>query len=111
MWLQIETLPRHHSHRQNRERTMQLNPYLSFDGQCAAAFQFYEKVLGGKIAMMMTYGQSPMADQTAPDLRDKVMHARLIAGEAVLMGSDAPPGRYHEAKGIVVTLGVDNPAE
>ena len=28
---------------------MQLNPYLSFNGQCEAAFKFYEKVLGGKI--------------------------------------------------------------
>jgi uncharacterized glyoxalase superfamily protein PhnB len=35
---------------------MQLNPYLSFDGRCEAAFKFYEKALGGKIEAMMTYG-------------------------------------------------------
>jgi PhnB protein len=57
---------------------MQLNPYLSFNGQCEAAFKFYEKVLGGKIEMMMKYEGSPMADQTPPDWRDKIMHARLI---------------------------------
>jgi PhnB protein len=90
---------------------MQLNPYLSFNGRCAAAFRFYEKVLGGKIVMMMSYGQSPMADQTPPDLRDKVMHARLVAGDAVLMGSDAPPDRYQETKGVMVALGIDDPAE
>jgi PhnB protein len=28
---------------------MQLNPYLSFNGQCEAAFKFYEQCLGGKI--------------------------------------------------------------
>jgi PhnB protein len=90
---------------------MKLNPYLSFDGNCAAAFRFYEKVLGGKLAMMMTYGESPMKDQTPAELRDKVMHTRLIAGDLVLMGSDAPPGRYQKAQGIMVALGVDSAVE
>ena len=90
---------------------MQLNPYLSFNGNCAAAFRFYEKALGGKIAMSMTYGESPMADQTPPEFRDKIMHTRLITGDAVLMGSDAPPGRYQQASGITVALGVDTAAE
>ena len=90
---------------------MKLNPYLSFNGNCAAAFRFYEKVLGGTIPMMMTYGESPMADQTPPEFRDKVMHTRLISGDVVLMGSDAPHGRYEEAKGITVALGVDSAAE
>ena len=40
---------------------MQLNPYLFFDGQCEAAFKFYEKCVGGKIAAKVTYGESPMA--------------------------------------------------
>ena len=33
---------------------MQINAYLNFDGQCAAAFRFYEQLLGGKIERMMT---------------------------------------------------------
>jgi PhnB protein len=90
---------------------MQLNPYLSFDGNCAAAFRFYEKVLRGTIPMMMTYGESPMKDQTPPESRDKVMHTRLIAGDAVIMGSDAPPGRYQKAQGITVALGVNSAEE
>ena len=28
---------------------MQVNPYLFYDGNCEAAFKFYEKALGGKI--------------------------------------------------------------
>jgi hypothetical protein len=32
-----------------RREPMQLNPYLMFNGQCEAAFRFYEKALGGKI--------------------------------------------------------------
>jgi len=88
---------------------MQLNPYLSFNGQCETAFKFYERVLGGKIIAMMTYAGSPMEDQTASEWRNKIMHARLSVGDEVLMGSDAPPNRYQEMKGICVTLGIDDP--
>jgi PhnB protein len=43
---------------------MQLNPYLSFNGECAEAFKFYAEALGGQIVMTMTYGETPMCDQT-----------------------------------------------
>ncbi len=90
---------------------MQLNPYLTFNGQCAAAFKFYERCLGGKIEAMLTHGESPMAEQVPPEGRDRIMHARLIVGDKVLMGSDAPPEHYEEPKGFSVTLGVDDPAD
>jgi len=90
---------------------MQINPYLSFNGQCDAAFKFYEKVLGGKILMRMTYGESPMAAQTPPDSKDKIMHVRLAVGDMLLMGADAPPQFYQPMQGMVVTLGIDTPAE
>jgi PhnB protein len=89
---------------------MQLNPYLIFNGNCATAFKFYEKCLGGKIAMMMTFAESPMAEQVPAAHRDKVMHARMTIGDQVLMGSDAPPDRFEPMKGFSVSLGVDNAA-
>jgi PhnB protein len=90
---------------------MQVNPYLTFDGQCEAAFEFYAKVLGGKIETMMTYGSSPMAEQTPPGWRNKIMHARLTVGDKMLMASDAPPDRYEAMKGFMVTLGIGDPSE
>ncbi|HLY45583.1 MAG TPA: glyoxalase/bleomycin resistance/extradiol dioxygenase family protein [Stellaceae bacterium] len=90
---------------------MQLNPYLSFDGKCADAFKFYEKVLGGQIVALLTYADTPMAAQVAPEERGKIVHARLLHGDKVLMGSDAPPGRYEPMKGFSVTLGIDEPEE
>ena len=90
---------------------MQLNPYLTFSGQCEAAFKFYEKVFGGKIEAMMTFGSSPMAEQTPPEWRNKIMHARMSVGGKTLMASDAPPDRYEAMKGIMVTLGIDDPGE
>jgi PhnB protein len=90
---------------------MQLNPYLSFNGQCEAAFKFYEQCLGGKIEMMMTYGETPMAQQTPPELRNKIAHARLTVGDKVLMGGDPPPEHFEEVKGCSVSLSVDDPAD
>jgi PhnB protein len=90
---------------------MQVNPYLMFNGQCEAAFRFYQKVLGGKIETILTYAGSPMADQAPSEWRDKVMHARLEVGDNVLMGSDPPPGHYEPMKGFSVTLSIDDPAE
>ena len=90
---------------------MQLNPYLTFNGQCEAAFKFYEQCLGGKIVAMLPHAGTPAEEHVPAEWRNKIMHARLIVGDDVLMGSDAPPDRYEGSKGFSVTLGVDNPAE
>lgn len=90
---------------------MQLNPYLTFNGQCEAAFKFYEKTLNGKIEMIMAHKDSPMAAQTPPAMRDKIMHARMNIGGTVLMGSDAPLDGSEGIKGFSVSLTVDTPNE
>jgi len=90
---------------------MQLNPYLSFKGQCEAAFKFYEQCLGGKIMGLHTYGQTPMADKVPPVWRDKIIHASLVVGDKALMGGDPPPERYEQPKGFSVSLALDNAAE
>ena len=90
---------------------MKLNPYLGFDGECEAAFNFYEQCLGGKIIMKMTYGESPMVKQTPPELRDKIMHVTLTVGDFELMGSDAPPHMVEKPQGFHVNLQFDNVAE
>ncbi|HJU18453.1 MAG TPA: VOC family protein [Stellaceae bacterium] len=90
---------------------MLVTPYLSFDGQCEAAFKFYERYLNGNLVALLTYGDSPMADQVPPERRGKIMHARLALGDAVLMGGDCPQGQYRVPQGFTVTLGIDDPDE
>jgi len=92
-------------------RLKNLNPYLTFNGQCKAAFKFYEKVLGGKIDAMLPHEGTPAAEHVPPDWRKKIMHAHLTVGDVVLMGSDAPPAFYEPMKGFSVTLGIADPAE
>jgi PhnB protein len=88
---------------------MQLNPYLTFDGRCESAFKFYEKVLHGKVDMMMRFADMP--GHAPPNWNDKVMHASMKIGDEVLMGSDAPPERYEPMKGVWVSLQIEKPAE
>ncbi len=90
---------------------MQLSPYLSFNGQCEAAFKFYQQCLGGNIQAMMAWGDSPMADQVPSEWRDKIIHATLIIGETALLGADAPPDRYETPRGFSVTIQINDPAE
>lgn len=84
-----------------------MNVYLNFDGTCAEAMRFYERALGGKIEMMMTNAQSPMADQVPPGNGDRVMHARLATDQGVIMAGDFMVGcgmSYEGMKGFSMTL-------
>ena len=90
---------------------MQLIPCLVFNGRCEAAFKFYERCLGGKIAALVRHAGTPAEEHVPPEWRDKIMHVRLIAGEAVLMGADAPPDRYKAPQGFSVSLHPKDPAE
>jgi PhnB protein len=90
---------------------MQLNSYLLFGGQCEAAFKFYEKCLGGKIEMMMPHEGSPAEAQTPPEWKKKIMHARMTVGDAVLMGSDAPPSHFEKPQGFSVNIGLKDAAQ
>jgi len=90
---------------------MQLNPCLTFNGQCEAAFKFYQQCLGGNMQTMMTWGDSPMADQVPAEWHDRIIHTTLMVGDEALLGSDAPPDRYEEPRGFAVTIQIDDPAE
>jgi PhnB protein len=90
---------------------MQFDPYLNFDGKCAEAFRYYEKVLGGKIEFMMTNGESPMAATMPADEHERVMHARLAVGDRHLLASDSPPGKYVAPTGLWISIPLDKPAD
>ena|SRR5579872_5307701 len=90
---------------------IQTNPYLLFKGQCEEAFQFYAKVLGGKIEGTFTFGSSPMADKMPPEMKNKIMHMSMTVNGNTLMGSDPPPDQYSEPKGFSVALNLNDTAE
>lgn len=87
--------------------------YLGFNGNCAEAMRFYERALGGKLEVMMTHGESPMADHCPPESRDRILHARLaLPGGGLLMAGDCPSSMpYDGIKGVSLTLNYDTVAE
>jgi PhnB protein len=89
---------------------MQLNSYLNFNGQCEVAFKFYEKCLGGKIEAMIPHEGTPAAAHVPAEWRSKIMHARLMVDDQVLMGMDVSPDHYQKPHGFSVTLGIKDPA-
>ena len=85
---------------------MQFQPYLTFNGNCAEAMKFYERVLGGKLEMMMKMKDSPQQCEGMPqDAGDRIMHACLVLEGSMLMASDSMPGHPYEGmKGFGVAL-------
>ena len=90
---------------------MQVNPYLLFNGQCEAAFKFYEQCLGGKIEAMLTHASMPAEQQVSSEWKNKILHARLTVGAEALMGSDAPPDHYQPPAGFSVSIQLKDPEE
>jgi PhnB protein len=87
---------------------MKFQNYLLFGGQCEEAFTFYHKCLGGKIDTMMRHEGSPAAGQVSAEWQKKILHAQLTVGDAILMGSDAPPEHYSKPQGFSVSIQVED---
>lgn len=69
---------------------MQLNTYLTFNGNCREAMRFYKKCLGGKLNFQ-TVGESPLADKMPGQMKKSILHAQLSKDNLQLMGSDMVP--------------------
>jgi PhnB protein len=89
-----------------KECSMQINPYLNFNGNCKEAFETYERVFKGKIEAMLPHAGTPAEQHTPAEWRDKILHARLSVNGQVLMASDVPPQNYKPLEGFAVSLGI-----
>jgi len=71
----------------------QVNPYLTFKGNCEEAFKFYQSVFGGEFPYIGKFKDMPPTEGCAPlseEDGEKIMHVCLpISKETVLMGSDS----------------------
>ncbi|HEY5801724.1 MAG TPA: VOC family protein [Burkholderiaceae bacterium] len=91
---------------------MNLSPYLTFDGTCEAALTFYASVFNAKMGDLHRYEGSPMAEQVAPEFRNRIMHGNVDIGGTVLMGSDATPEHpYQGLNGVSLSISVKTPDE
>ncbi len=66
-----------------------VNPYLSFNGNCEAAFNFYKSVFGVEFDEMYRYKDIP-GEEIPESEKEKIMHISMQLTEHVwLMGADA----------------------
>lgn len=88
-------------------------PYLGFNGTCADAMRFYERVLDARLEVLMSGADSPMADQIPKEFASRIMHARLVMKDGgTLYAGDAPAHvPYEGIKGVSVTLNYDTTDE
>ena len=95
---------------------MKIVTSLSFRGQCREAFEFYARVLGGRITAAIPYADAP-ADMPIqdPKYKDWLMHCWLEVGDQALMGADmdlAWASNIDKPKnGFDVTLHTDDAAQ
>lgn len=69
-----------------------INPYLTFNGTCEQAFNFYKSVFGGDFPYVGKFKDMPANPdyQVTEAEKEKIMHISLpISTETVLMGSDS----------------------
>ena len=74
----------------HNQTSININPYLTFPGNCKEAMIFYKDASNGELEML-PYSESPM--DLPPDHADKILHATLNFGNGVIMAADAMPGQ------------------
>ena len=76
-----------------------INPYLNFDGQAEAAFDFYQSVFGGEFTGKHRIGDAPGCENLPEEEKRRIMHIALPVNEhTILMASDTVPSMGHELK-------------
>jgi PhnB protein len=91
---------------------MKVNAYLNYGGNCAEAFQYYEKHLGAKIDRVMKWSQMPDgAHPTPPRFENAIMHGRILIGETAIMASDVPGYQPMRSAYLSLSVGSNEEAE
>jgi PhnB protein len=91
--------------------TMQLQPYLFFEGRCEEAARFYERALGAKIEKIVYFKDSPDPKMCPSPDGNKVMHMSLRIGDQTVLASDGQCGGQPRFQGVSLSLQVSGEAE
>jgi len=93
---------------------MQVQPYLFFDGRCEEAVKFYRSALGAEVVMLMRFKDSPESPppgMVPPGGENKIMHAALRVGDAMVLASDGRCSGQPSFQGFALSLTASDEAE
>ena len=82
---------------------LELTPFLLFDGDCAGAMAFYQSCLGGAVTLVRL-GDTPMKEQSPPELHSRVTYAHLASGLVEFSATDWLHPTRRPAPGNTVAL-------
>ena len=94
-----------------------INIYLTFEGNCAEAFEFYRSVFGGEFQSYSKFSEMPPQQgfEIPSDQKERLMHVSLpISEESVLMGSDTGgewASSFKKGNNFSISINTDNKAE
>lgn len=93
---------------------MKIMTQLAFDGSCRQAFEHYERVLKGKIAVMNTFGgneDKPLPPGSSAAALERIRFAELHVGDQAILGNDLPDGQFKVMQGFNVTIHTESTVE
>ncbi len=93
---------------------MHVQAYLSFDGRCEEAVEFYRRALGAEVTMLMRFMDSPEplpSGTVPPGSEHKVMHTSVRLGQTTVMASDGRCEGRPSFQGFALSLTVAHAAE
>jgi PhnB protein len=90
---------------------MPVQPYLFFNGRCDEAIEFYQKAVGAEVMMLTRFKQMPDQSMVRPETAEKIMHARLRVGDAIVLVSDGMCSGEQKFEGFSLTLSLSTADE
>ncbi len=90
---------------------MQVQSYLFFDGRCEEAIEFYKKMLGAEVGMLMRWKDSPDKSMCTSANENKVMHASLKIGDTRVMASDGRNTGNPKFEGFALSVNAKDEAD
>ncbi|MFO7529699.1 MAG: VOC family protein [Marinobacter sp.] len=89
----------------------EMNVHVAFAGTCKEAMEFYSEVTTGKLESMITYGETPAAEDVPPEMHDRIVHSSLNLRGRRLMGADMAGNCYQPPQGAQIHLEYDDPEQ
>lgn len=91
---------------------MKVQSYISFNGRCEEALEFYKKSVGAEVTALMRWKESPDKEMKGPSgFEEKIMHANFRIGETQLMADDGMGDKTAEFKGMSLAIDAADDAE
>lgn len=92
-----------------------VNVYLTFNGNCEEAFNFYRSVFGGEFPYVGRFKDMPPSPETGKTIPDeegeRIMHISLpISKETMIMGSDTGgewAAQYKQGNNFSISINAD----